>query len=1633
MKKFRILFVVALSAVVLFVTLLLYLYFSAKSARAAWFDDSWRYRVEIPISAHTAAENNVYLSLTGADGIDTTDTTKFQPDCGDIRFMDSNGNLLPYFLTTACGLSQTGFHVLFNEFPSGTQTIYYYYGNASVPNGFSSQDFTSPATGVTLGTRGSETNSPVSPIAIWEFDEGTGQVINNTIGVVNTGTLGPDNTVTSTDPSWATEDMCAAGKCLSFAGSNSQYVNFSNSVAAVKSIGFWIRPTSTTTSVAVLNGAAGNASISISSGTISTGAGFATPTVYVNGVISSTIAANTWQYVVITTETGITASNIMLGRVNTGYFNGFMDGVKIYGTALSSAQIKANYAAGMGQSGTIKGSAVSLGSNSQGGINLTNGLVGYWKMDESSGNVADASGNSMTGTVTGTTAVSGKFGNARSFTGTDQIAVSSISGVKTIGFWLYVTNTTTDIIRLSTSPTTNITAAGTLSATGFTDPLMYVDGVQTTTLSANVWQYVAVTSQTGITADGILLGRVSSALIGYLDEVRIYNRTLTQKDIVDLHNFSPGPVGYWKMDEGTGTTVYDAGGNGYSGTFGSGSSAPTWEEGRIGHGLNFKASGSSGSVTIQPDSTAGADTYLGDCSADTNFGTETFVTLENAGCSHVGVIKFDLSSLPVDAVVTSATLTLEVISAGGTQNIVVNRILSGNSSWTETGATWNNQVGTTPWAGSGGCFTSGTDYSSTLMGSVTNSVGSHDITLDTAEVNSMIASNNGMRLFSDGFFQMRVASSEDSTPSIRPKLVINYSSVTDQYFATGNQTFITGNSSTYKNVSWGGWIKPKTTATSRTIIHKGNEFRLTTDATAKANCSIYASSWQTPAVATDALPTNSWSHVMCTYDGENVRVYVNGMLSGSVAQTNSVVSTNTTALNVGRDVDNSSYFVGNLDEVRIYNYTRTSRQIAVDMSGAYSGAGLAIGIPAGYWKMDEQQGQSLNNANTSGAITASLGTTSGSESQDPVWKTGSSCKVNGCLSLDGTDDLVTVSNVAGIDFDNNLHSGFTISAWINPDTAGEGSGGRIFYKGTNTWLRVDTLSGGKMDIEASVALTSTNATANCSSVIVQSAWNHVALSYTDDIDDEITISVNGKPVCSSVDGGGAPAANDTSDLLIGGDSSNNFDGRIDEFKIFSFALSPNDLQSEANFGLAASLGGALGTHTNEGFGATEPIAWWKFDENNGMTAYDSGGSNLNLTLDTGASFANGKSGSALSGNGSGNVGAYKTDGTGSLLDLAGDFTVSFWMRATSIPDYAILVSKGDTGTDTDNNYACWLMNNNDRISCYVGNGIGGFSTVTTLLHGFTPTANSWIHIEFVHTFSNRYLYINGQIVDVNIDDVTPAVNNGDFTIGGRQYDFPGLIDEVKIYDYARTQAQVAYDYNRGAPVSWLKMNECSGNILHNSVLNGNDQALGLDGEFVVGGGTQSTMGTCTTSGTTPWYGGRNGKYASSVNLDGSDDYIRAGNLLVSITGGTAALWVKPSTTPGSDEMLMELSASPTMIYLTRAASTAHFVISLGSTAGENTSIIIPSNEWTHIALVWNNGTYYAYLNGKQVRTNSYSGLTSITGTYYYIGSLDGTGANLFTGQVDDARVFNYPLSADMIKKLHNEGFAGRFGPATGSP
>jgi len=84
--------------------------------------------------------------------------------------------------------------------------------------------------------------------------------------------------------------------------------------------------------------------------------------------------------------------------------------------------------------------------------------------------------------------------------------------------------------------------------------------------------------------------------------------------------------------------------------------------------------------------------------------------------------------------------------------------------------------------------------------------------------------------------------------------------------------------------------------------------------------------------ANNIIEANEWTHVVGTYDGRNVRIYINGEVQAETEATNQIPAGTGTydigATNKGRD-----WFTGMIDEVKLYNRGLTEAEVLKAMQG----------------------------------------------------------------------------------------------------------------------------------------------------------------------------------------------------------------------------------------------------------------------------------------------------------------------------------------------------------------------------------------------------------------------------------------------------------------------------------------------------------------------------------------------------------------------------------------------------------------------------------------------------------------------------------------------------------------------------
>jgi hypothetical protein len=133
------------------------------------------------------------------------------------------------------------------------------------------------------------------------------------------------------------------------------------------------------------------------------------------------------------------------------------------------------------------------------------------------------------------------------------------------------------------------------------------------------------------------------------------------------------------------------------------------------------------------------------------------------------------------------------------------------------------------------------------------------------------------------------------------------------------------------------WIKPyNNTANAGRIFDKwanGAEDKtlLWYESTQKVQMNLYWTDWTSNSVASSdgTVPDNVWTHIATTYDGSNLKVYINGIENGSTAIIKTIRNSNGNMYISGNSdrSSNQRYFNGTIDEALILDRPLTAEQI----------------------------------------------------------------------------------------------------------------------------------------------------------------------------------------------------------------------------------------------------------------------------------------------------------------------------------------------------------------------------------------------------------------------------------------------------------------------------------------------------------------------------------------------------------------------------------------------------------------------------------------------------------------------------------------------------------------------------------
>ncbi|MDE2022515.1 MAG: hypothetical protein KGI71_06425, partial [Patescibacteria group bacterium] len=260
------------------------------------------------------------------------------------------------------------------------------------------------------------------------------------------------------------------------------------------------------------------------------------------------------------------------------------------------------------------------------------------------------------------------------------------------------------------------------------------------------------------------------------------------------------------------------------------------------------------------------------------------------------------SALSSASSVTSHSITLTGLTASATYDFQIQSTDAGGNLATSSNLTFNTATSSTLANGLVGYWSFDTsDVSGTsvtdLSGNTNTGTAAETPTLVTGQVNQAIA-------FTDGVQQVNVG--HGSSLNLTGPFSVSF-----WLFPT----------TTPGSVNYGLFEKAQNYENAGFSAYYGYN---STD----VYCNIGNGSGANAVASSVGLNLNQWNHVVCLFDGSNLKVYVNGTQTGLSTGTSSATSSASDDMYLGSEgLDTDNHFFGDMDEFRIYNRALSPTEI----------------------------------------------------------------------------------------------------------------------------------------------------------------------------------------------------------------------------------------------------------------------------------------------------------------------------------------------------------------------------------------------------------------------------------------------------------------------------------------------------------------------------------------------------------------------------------------------------------------------------------------------------------------------------------------------------------------------------------
>ena len=742
--------------------------------------------------------------------------------------------------------------------------------------------------------------------------------------------------------------------------------------------------------------------------------------------------------------------------------------------------------------------------------------------------------------------------------------------------------------------------------------------------------------------------------------------------------------------------------------------------------------------------------------------------------------------------------------------------------------------------------------------------------------------------------------------------------------------------------------------------------------------------------------TDTWTHIVGTYDGSDMNFYVNGSLHKTGAQTGTIDATSGSML-IG-NVQGISYFDGLISEVCVFDYDLTLGNVTTLYGDATNGVGNPMGfaaLPIAYYKGDR----------------AALGdqwAVPNQVSQDYVFDWPSATLQYITLGTIGTLPTLTPTDE------------LSVSGWVNPTTI---SGLKILWgcdnnSGWMTWLNGATFTAyiytsGGWNVE------------NSSIAAVAGEWFHVVITWKASTT-TLNIYINNNSPDTNT-GVADIEYFPGHEISIG-----RYYGSYDWDGIMSNVMFWDKELSAANVETLYNNGTPLKTGIPE---LSDLQGWWKLDD---LTTWNTAALNS-------WEFPN----AVITPN---YTTALETDGSNGPIinipsvNLGTTSTISFWYCSSAWDNSQSIIGSSTNQYD----YLVWMQTafspTINHIYFWVGNPGASVDFTNTAVRDLLAIQGTWIHIALVRNGDSVELYLNGDLNEtltgvgaVNDTILDTLMAEAD---GVASNSVNGKMSNMAVWDSALTSGNITTIYNNGTPEETLSLSPISWWKLDNITTGIQDSGSESNNGTISGSVTQTTAYPVTTNGVSAGMTQANlvpdtvtrgtAMYSEySFEFDGVGDKITIGNpVSLQITGAMSlSCWVNFDYGSQTVILTKDQTGGSLQVFSLWVDAWSGVGVSFAiHSGGVATSIqgvtAINDGNWHHVAATFEPSTALkVYIDGILDATNT----TSIPATIdndaadFVIGAFYNTSSFNYAGKVCEVAVWNSTLSAANVLTIFNNG------------